>query len=362
MANAVNYLAQIQTGQTIQAIHVSQFVDAFTGSVAYDLRTSGSFTIIGPLYATASWATNALNANSSSYALSSSFATTSSFAVSASRAVSASFTTTASYAVSSTSALSSSYAVSASKAFIVDNGTTNADYTLVFKNSTAALDDYHQLGADGSNGPYYNPSTNVLGGLGGLTVSGSIGKFTSITGSLLGNVTGTASFATSASYALTSSYASNGVSTLSVGTFYDTTTQTILTGASASLQLNTAVIQDGVSVVSNSRITVTKTGIYNLQFSAQLSTPGGGSPDVHIWLRKNGINIANSNTGVVMQNSNQKQVAAWNFVESLIAGDFLELVAYLNGGSSVLFLAEAAGPTNGGVGVPSMIVTMTQIK
>jgi hypothetical protein len=111
MANAVNYLSQIQTGQTIQAVHVNQFVNALSGSVAYDLVTSGSYRIIGPLYATASWATNALNANSSSYALSSSFATTSSF------------TTTASYAVSSTSALSSSYAVSASKvlhSFIMD--------------------------------------------------------------------------------------------------------------------------------------------------------------------------------------------------------------------------------------------------
>ena len=317
MANAVNYLAQIQTGQTIQAVHVSQFVDAFTGSVAYDLRTSGSFTIIGPLYATASWATNALNAIT---------------------------------------------ADSASKTYVASNASTNTDYTLVFKNSAGALNDYYQLAADGTNGPYYNPSTNVLGGLGGLTMSGSIGRFTSITGSLSGSVDGTASFATSASYALTSSYANNGVTNLAVGTFYDTTTQTILTGASASLQLNTPVIQDGVTVVSNSRITVSRTGIYNLQFSAQLSTPGGGAPDVHIWLRKNGINIANSNTGVVMQNSNQKQVAAWNFVESLIAGDFLELVAYLNGGSSVLFLAEAAGPTNGGVGVPSMIVTMTQVK
>jgi hypothetical protein len=264
-----------------------------------------------------------------------------------------------------TSSISSSYAsasTSASLIYIASNASTNIDYTLVFKNDAGALNDYYQLGADGTNGPYYNPSTNILGGLGGLTVSGSIGRFTSITGSLLGNVTGTASFATSASYALTSSYASNGVTNLSVGTFYDTTTQTILSGASASITLNTAVIQDGVTVASNSRITVTRTGIYNLQFSAQLSTPGGGSPDVHIWLRKNGTNIANTNTGVVMQNSNQKQVAAWNFVESLVAGDFLELVAYLNGGSSVLFLAEAAGPTNGGVGVPSIIVTMTQIK
>ena len=195
-----------QTGiaqtQTINAWHVTQSVDAFTGIKAYDITISGSLTVIGPLYATASWATNALNANSSSYALSSSFATTSSFAVSASRAVSASFTTTASYAVSSTSALSSSYAVSASKTFIVDNGITNADYTLVFKNSVAALDNYHQLGADGSNGPSYNPSTNILTV---PIISGSSVQATSLTGSLsgsvTGNVTGTASFATSASYA-----------------------------------------------------------------------------------------------------------------------------------------------------------------
>jgi len=317
MANAVNYLAQIQTGQTIQAVHVNQFVNALSGSEAYDLTVSGSLTVVGPLNATASWATNALNSKT---------------------------------------------ADSGSKTYIASNASTNIDYTLVFKNDAGALNDYYQLAADGTNGPYYNPSTNVLGGLGGLTISGSIGRFTSITGSLSGSVAGTASFATSASYALTSSFASNGVTNLAVGTFYDTNTQTILSGASASLQLNTPVIQDGVTVVSNSRITVSRTGIYNLQFSAQLSTPGGGSPDVHIWLRKNGNNVTYSNTGVVMQNSNQKQVAAWNFVESLIAGDYLELVAYLNGGSSVLFLAEAAGPTNGGVGVPSMIVTMTQIK
>jgi hypothetical protein len=314
MANVVNYLSQIQTGQTIQAVHVNQFVDALSGSVAYDLTVSGSLTVIGPLNATASWATNAINAK---------------------------------------------LAESSSKEYIASNATTNTEYSLVFKNSTAALNDYHQLGADGTNGPFYNPSTNILTV---PAVSASSVQATSFTGSLSGSVAGTASFATSASYALTSSFASNGVTNLAVGTFYDTNTQTILSGASASLQLNTPVIQDGVIVASNSRITVSRTGIYNLQFSAQLSTPTGGSPDVHIWLRKNGINIANSNTGVVMQNSNQKQVAAWNFVESLIAGDFLELVAYLNGGSSVLFLAEGPLPTNGGVGVPSMIVTMTQIK
>jgi len=47
MANSVNYLSQIQTGQTIQAVHVNQFVNALTGSEAYDIYISGSLTLTG---------------------------------------------------------------------------------------------------------------------------------------------------------------------------------------------------------------------------------------------------------------------------------------------------------------------------
>ena len=314
MANVVNYLSQIQTGQTIQAVHVNQFVDALSGSVAYDLRVSGSLTVIGPLNATASWATNAINAK---------------------------------------------LADSSSKEYIASNATTNTEYSLVFKNSTAALNDYHQLGADGTNGPFYNPSTNILTV---PSVSASSVQATSFTGSLSGSVAGTASFATSASYALTSSYATNGVTNLAVGTFYDTTTQTVVAGASASITLDTPVINDGITVVSNSRLTVTRTGTYNLQFSAQVQTTVGGGPTVYIWLRKNGNNMPYSNTAISIQNQNQKYVGAWNFVENLIAGDYLELVWYVDGGASAQLIAEPASSTNGNVAVPSVIVTMTQIK
>lgn len=314
MANAVNYLSQIQTGQTIQAVHVNQFVDALSGSAAYDLVTSGSYTIIGPLYATASWATNALNAKT---------------------------------------------ADSASKPYIASNASTNAEYTLVFKNDTGTLNNYYQLAADGTNGPYYNPSTNTLTV---PVISGSSAKITSFTGSLLGNVNGSSSYSTTASYALTSSYASNGVSNLGVGTFYDTTTQTVVAGASASVTLDTPVLSDGVTLASNSRITVARTGTYNLQFSAQVQTTVGGSPNVHIWLRKNGTNLTYTNTGISIQNQNSKYVAAWNFVESLIAGDYLELIWFVYGGASAQLVAETPSASNGGVGVPSVIVTMTQIK
>lgn len=108
-----------------------------------------------------------------------------------------------------TSSISASYASSSTSASVIyiTASQTNADYNLIFKNSTGALPNFYQLAADNSNGPFYNPSTNIFHGV-GLTVSASNGVFTSITGSLLGNVIGTASFATSASHALTASYTS----------------------------------------------------------------------------------------------------------------------------------------------------------
>jgi hypothetical protein len=304
----------ILNGNIVQASDVSQSIDAFTGIEGYAISVSGSFTFSGATTGSGFFQ-NAVNA------------------------------------------------LSGSSVYVASNASTNANYTLVFKNDTFGLDGYHELAADGSNGPYYNPSTNVLGGANGnLTISGSVGNFNNITGSLLGNVNGTASYATTASYALTASYADNGVNSLTVGTFYDTTTQTVTTGNSASITLNSPVISDGVTLVANSQITVTKTGTYNIQFSAQVATTVGGSPTVYIWLRKNGTNVLYSNTAVTIKNQNDKYVAAWNFVENLTAGQYVELVWYVNGGASAQLVAETPGPTNGGVGVPSVIVTMTQVK
>lgn len=300
----------ILNGNIVQAADVSQSVDAFTGIEGYAISVSGSFTFSGA-------------------------------------------TTGSGFFQDAVNALSGS------SVYIAANNSTNTNYNLVFKNDSFGLDGYHPLAADGSNGPYYNPSANTLTA---VNLSGSTVQAASITGSLLGNVNGTSSYATTASYALTASYASNGVNSLTVGTFYDTSTQTLVAGASASITLNTPVINDGITVVSNSRLTVTKTGTYNLQFSAQVQTTVGGSPDVHIWLRKNGSNVTYSNTGISIQNQNSKYVAAWNFVETLNAGEYLELVWYVNGGASAQLVAEPAGPTNGGVGIPSVIVTMTQIK
>jgi hypothetical protein len=170
----------------------------------------------------------------------------------------------------------------------------------------------------------------------------------------------TSSQAISSSQAASASYTQFGTNNLSVGAFYDTTTQILAANTSASMTFNSITVSDGISVTSNSRLTVTKTGTYNIQFSSQFIPAGPGS-SVYVWLRKNGTNVAYSNTELQLQNSNDAAVAAWNFVETLTVGQYVELIWYPTGGT-VNMTAETPTPGNGGVGIPSVIVTMTQIK
>lgn len=109
MANKLQYLSQITTGQTIQASHISQLINALSGSEAYDLTVSGSLTVIGTLAATASWATNAISATSATTATTASHALT---ARSSSFASTASFVQTAqtaSYVASTTTLTGATY-------------------------------------------------------------------------------------------------------------------------------------------------------------------------------------------------------------------------------------------------------------
>ncbi len=62
------------------------------------------------------------------------------------------------------------------------------------------------------------------------------------------------------------------------------------------ITLNTNDFPDGISIVSNSRITFAKEGIYNVAYSIQFKNTNNDLETIDIWLRKNGTDIANSNT------------------------------------------------------------------
>lgn len=143
--------------------------------------------------------------------------------------------------------------------------------------------------------------------------------------------------------------------------YYDTTTQTNPVANQVNLftfdsVVNEFQIERGVPT---SKIYVANTGMYNIQFSAQLDKTGGGADTVYIWPRVNGQNLPNSATKVVIDGPNNEIVPAWNFFIDLKAGDYFEL-AWQSNDTAVVILAE---PASGNIpGIPSIILTMSYVS
>jgi hypothetical protein len=147
------------------------------------------------------------------------------------------------------------------------------------------------------------------------------------------------------------------------GAFCSTGSQTNpVANISRSMQLETTELSNGVSIVSGSRITVANTGVYNLQFSAQLEKTNNGVDIVYIWFKKNGINVPRSNTSLDVAKQaggSGRLVAAWNYVDTFNAGDYIEIIWQAADTNMQLAFDAAAGNYPS---IPSVIATLTQVK
>lgn len=146
------------------------------------------------------------------------------------------------------------------------------------------------------------------------------------------------------------------------GSYYDTTTQTNALGTNL-MTYNTTVVNYNTKIGSpTSRVFVSETGIYNIQFSAQLDKTGGGADPVYIWLRLNGVDVPNSASKVVVSGPNDEKIAAWNFVVQLQANDYIELA--WSSSDATMHIEAIAASTVAPVHplVPSIILTVTWVS
>ena len=151
------------------------------------------------------------------------------------------------------------------------------------------------------------------------------------------------------------------------GAFQDSTDQTAAsTTVAYPVTFNTTDFSNGVTIASNSRITVAEAGIWNLQFSIQLKNTTNDGQDVDIWFRKNGTNIANSNSRfhlVARKGTGDPShiIASLNFFVDMAANDYVEIVWRTeNTGVSIEHFDASTSPTR--PAVPSAIATMSFVS
>jgi hypothetical protein len=176
------------------------------------------------------------------------------------------------------------------------------------------------------------------------------------------NVSGSTTLSGSLTIQSGSAFFANGNKQFNVGVFQSDVTQSGSANVSQSMNFETTDISEGVSIASNSRITLANAGTYNIQFSVQVDrVSGSGTDTVHIWLKKNGTNVDKSAGAITISGgaSAAKTVASWNYVVNAAANDYYELV-WQSTDSNIQLINQAA--TGNIPSTPSVILTVTQVK
>lgn len=107
---------------------------------------------------------------------------------------------------------------------------------------------------------------------------------------------------------------------------------------------------------------VAESGVYNLQFSCQITHSSSSNHDVWIWFRKNGVNVSNSASKLALTGGNNDfQVPAWNFLFDLSGGDYVSVM--WSSTSTFVSLPAIAAQSSPVVipAIPSVILTMQQV-
>ena len=151
------------------------------------------------------------------------------------------------------------------------------------------------------------------------------------------------------------------------GAFQDSTDQVAANTTTAyAVTFNTTDFNNGVTLSNSSRLNVSQSGIYNVQFSIQFTNTTNASQDVDVWFRKNGTNADKSNSrfGFAPRKGVGDPfhtIAAINYFVSLNANDYVEIMwRPTDVGVSIEQYPAGTSPTR--PAVPSAIVTLSFVS
>ena len=145
------------------------------------------------------------------------------------------------------------------------------------------------------------------------------------------------------------------------GAWFDTTTQTNpVADTRRFMQLNTQSLTDSITLVSGTRVVMPVSGIYDIEFSAQLQT-SSGKVDFDIWLIKNNVDVPWSNGRVEAEaNTAAATVANWNYLVDAVPGDNFQ-IGWSSPSTNAQLPALSGLTSPVRPDIPSVILTVQQV-
>lgn len=151
------------------------------------------------------------------------------------------------------------------------------------------------------------------------------------------------------------------------GAFEDSTDQVAANTTTAyAITFDTTDYSNGITLSNSSHLNVSQGGIYNVQFSIQFKNTTNDTQDVEVWFRKNGTDIAKSNSrfGMPPRKSSgdpSHVVAAMNYFVDLAENDYIQLM-WRTSDVGLSIEQYPAGTTPTRPATPSAIATMSFVS
>lgn len=124
--------------------------------------------------------------------------------------------------------------------------------------------------------------------------------------------------------------------------------QDVLTGAS--------------HVIDDSKVYIDHNGTYFILVGGQIAKPSGGALHLlDLWIRLNGVDVANSNVRIGVSAAGAADVIVINYAGRLVAGDYIEVVQAVDNVIDSLGLYALTGLAGGPL-VPSIILTIVRLS
>lgn len=113
-----------------------------------------------------------------------------------------------------------------------------------------------------------------------------------------------------------------------IGNYFSKQTQPIANGSDTTFTFDSTAVEQGVTLVDTTKLTVSRQGIYEVYFSIQLSrTQGGNDAFTYIWIRRNNIDVSDTNGRISINSNNSDTLPIVFYDIQLNAGDYIEIVA-----------------------------------
>lgn len=124
------------------------------------------------------------------------------------------------------------------------------------------------------------------------------------------------------------------------------------------LEFKIPYLNNAVSVVDDTKITVSVGGVYNFQYSSAVTSTNSSVKTVWVWIVRNGTPVGYSTNEYTISGSGTDTIISWNFNIDLDVGEYVEMYWGANDTNVTIGTTAPAAPHPG---IPANVIAVNFI-